>query len=345
MQVPIPRSSDKVQRSRLYDEFLPQVAAVPGVRSVAGIDNLPMEGGSEQPIAVEGRPAEVFALQRNVSVRQITPEYFRTMGIPITTGRDLQATDTFGMENNAVISEAMARLFWPRENAIGKRFRISFTPETVRTVVGVAGDIKARGLDVLEPVTMLYLPYRQNDMGNMMLVVRGAGNAPVTGLTPAITRVLGKLDPTLPVRNVRTMSEVIATTLSQHQFSMWLFAALAGLAFLLATVGIYSVLAYSVRSRIHEIGVRIALGARPADVIRLVVAEGMRPTLIGVAVGAAGAFALGGVLSKLVYGVSPADPLTFIAAAVLLSAVAAAACAIPGYRATRVHPLVALRDE
>src|SRR6185369_14009762 len=97
---------------------------------------------------------------------------FRTMGIPITTGRDLQATDTFGMENNAVISEAMARLFWPRENAIGKRFRISFTPETVRTVVGVAGDIKARGLDVLEPVTMLYLPYRQNDMGNMMLVVR-----------------------------------------------------------------------------------------------------------------------------------------------------------------------------
>ena len=345
MQVPIPRSSDKAQRSRLYDEFLPQVAALPGVQSVAGIDNLPMEGGSEQPIAVEGRPAEVFALQRNVSVRQMTPEYFRTMGIPIVAGRDLQATDTSGMENNVVISQAMARLFWPGENAIGKRFRISFTPETVRTVVGVAGDIKARGLDVLEPITMLYLPYRQDDMGNMMLVVRGAGNAPVTSLTPAITRVLGKLDPTLPVRNVRTMSEVIATTLSQHQFSMWLFAALAGLAFLLATVGIYSVLAYSVRSRIHEIGVRIALGARPADVIRLVVAEGMRPTLIGVAVGAAGAFALGGVLSKLVYGVSPADPLTFITVAVLLSAVAAAACAIAGYRATRVHPLVALRDE
>ena len=345
MQMPIPRSSEKVQRSRLYDEFMPQVAALPGVQSVAGIDNLPMEGGSEQPIAVEGRPAEVFALQRNVSVRQITPEYFRTMGIPMVAGRDLQATDTSGMEHNVVISQAMARLFWPGENAIGKRFRISFTPETVRTVAGVAGDIKARGLDVLEPVAMLYLPYRQEDMGNMMLVVRGAGSAPVINLTPAITRVLGKLDPTLPVRNVRTMSEVVATTLSQHQFSMWLFAALAGLAFLLATVGIYSVLAYSVRSRIHEIGVRIALGARPADVIRLVVAEGMRPTLIGVALGAAGAFALGGVLSKLVYGVSPADPLTFITVAVLLSAVAAAACAIPGYRATRVHPLVALRDE
>ena len=336
MQVPIPRSSDKPPRSRLYGEFLPQVAALPGVQSVAGIDNLPMEGGSEQPIAVEGRPAEVFALQRNVSVRQMTPEYFRTMGIPIVAGRDLQATDTSGMENNVVISKAMARLFWPGENAIGKRFRISFTPDTVRTVVGVAGDIKARGLDVLEPVTMLYLPYRQDDMGNMMLVVRGAGSSPVASLAPAITRVLGELDPTLPVRNVRTMNEVIATTLSQHQFSMWLFAALAGLAFLLATVGIYSVLAYSVRSRIHEIGVRIALGAGPADVIRLVVAEGMRPALIGVVVGAAGAYALGGVLSKLVYGVSPADPLTFITVAVLLSVVAAAACAIPAYRATRV---------
>src|SRR5260370_5529103 len=152
-------------------------------------------------------------------------------------------------------------------------------------------------------------------MGNMMLVVRGAGNAPVTSLTPAITRVLGKLDPTLPVRNVRTMSEVIATTLSQHQFSMWLFAALAGLAFLLATVGIYSVLAYSVRSRVHEIGVRIALGAGSTDVLRLIVIEGMRPALLGVAVGACGAFALGGLLSKLIYGVSPAPPPTFFAVA------------------------------
>ena len=141
------------------------------------------------------------------------------------------------------------------------------------------------------------------------------------------------------------MDELVAATLSQQRFSMWLFAALSGLAFLLATVGIYSVLAYSVRSRVREIGVRIALGATSGDVLGLVVAEGMRPTVAGVLIGACGAFALGGVLSKLIYGVSPADPLTFLAVALLLMLVAAAACAIPGYRATRIQPVTALRNE
>jgi putative ABC transport system permease protein len=349
LRVPVSKSSDQSQRTRLYDDILPQIAAIPGVQSVAAIDNLPMQGGSEQPIAVEGRPAEVFALQRNVSVRVATPNYFRTMRIPIVAGRDFQPADTItkdsAKESNVVISQAMARLFWPGEDAVGKRFRISFTPDILRTVVGVVGNTKERGLAVLEPVTMLYVPYRQQDTGSVALVVQGGGSAPVTHLTSAITRVLAGIDATMPIRDVKTMDELIATTLSQQRFSMWLFAALAGLAFLLATVGIYSVLAYSVRSRIHEIGVRIALGAGPGDVIRLVLAEGMRPTLTGIAVGAAGAFALGGVLSKLIYGVSAADPLTFVAVALLLSIVAAIACAIPGYRATRVHPLVALRDE
>jgi ABC-type antimicrobial peptide transport system permease subunit len=226
---------------------------------------------------------------------------------------------------------------------VGKRFRISFTPEVVRTVVGVVGDIRDRGLDQLEPVTMCYLPLPQDDAGTLALVVRGGEG--VIRLTAGITAAIAKIDPTLPVREVRTLVELVDTTLAQHQFSMRLFAALAGLAFLLAAVGIYSVLAYSVRSRVHEIGVRIALGAGPADVVRLVLVEGMRPALIGVAVGAAGAFALGGVLSKLIYGVSATDPLTFAAVAALLTLVAAVACAIPGFRATRVHPVIALRNE
>jgi putative ABC transport system permease protein len=141
------------------------------------------------------------------------------------------------------------------------------------------------------------------------------------------------------------MDEVVAATLSQHRFTMWLFAALAGLAFVLAAVGIYSVLAYSVRSRVQEIGVRIALGAAPADILRLVVSEGMRPVLAGIGLGACGALALGGVLSKLVYGVSPADPTTFFAVALVLSIVAVFACVIPAYRATRIHPVIALRNE
>jgi predicted permease len=343
MNVPVPKSSEQTHRSRFYDDFLPQVASLPGVQSVAAIDNLPMEGGSEQPITVEGRPAEVFALQRNVSVRQITPNYFRTMRIPIRAGRDFGLADTSGPDDVAIISQSMANLFWPGENALGRRFRISFTPDKVRTVVGIVGDIKERGLDELQPVTMLYLPIRQDNTNSEMLVVRGEGD--VSRLTPAISRCLASVDPTLPIRDVRTMEEVVAATISQHRFSMWLFAALAGLALLLAIVGIYSVLAYSVRSRIHEIGVRIALGAAPSHVLRLVIAEGMRPVALGVVIGGCGAIALNGVLSKLVYGVSPADPVTCLIVAVLLATVAALACAIPGYRATRVHPLIALRNE
>jgi predicted permease len=343
MSVPIPKSSEGMRRSRLYDEFLPQVAALRGVQAVAAIDSLPMQGGSEQPIAVEGRPVEVFALQRNVSVRQITPNYFHTMGIPIRTGRDFQLVDASGKQAVAVISQAMANLFWPGENPIGKRFRISFTPETVRTVVGVVGDIKARGLTALEPVPMLYVPILQDSTIAVSLVIRG--NGAVTRFAPAVAGVLAKIDPSLPIRDTKTMDEIVEATLSQQRFSMWLFAALAGLAFLLAAVGIYSVLAYSVRSRLREIGVRIALGASSADILSLVIAEGMRPTALGVLIGACGAFALGGVLSKLIYGVSPADPLTFLAVALLLTVVAAAACAIPAYRAARVQPITALRNE
>ena len=342
--MPIPKSSEKAQRSRFYDEFIPRVAALPGVRSVAAIDTLPMDsGGSEQPIAVEGRPAEVFALQRNVSVRRATPNYFRTLGIPLLSGRDFTLLDTSGEKSVAVISRSMAELFWPGENALGKRFRISFTPETLREVVGIVGDTKERGLDILEPVTMLYLPLRQEDTINIALVVRADDG--VTRMAPAITGVLEKIDPELAVRRIRTMDEVIAITLSQQRFSMWLFAALAGLAFVLASVGIYSILSYTVRSRVREIGVRIALGATPSDVLRLVVEEGMRPALLGLALGAFGAYALSDVLSKLIYGVSATDPLTFIAVALLLAAVALIACTIPGYRATRVPPVEALRSE
>jgi putative ABC transport system permease protein len=344
MTVPIPKAGGPGKRTRFYDEFLPKVAALPGVQSVAAIDTLPMDGGgSEQPIVVEGRPAEVFALQRNVSVRRATPNYFRTMGIPLKAGRDFTIADTSNAKSVAVISEAMAKLFWPGESVIGKRFRISFTPEIVWQVVGVVGDIKERGLDVLEPVAMVYQPIAQDADDQVSLVVRGVSGT--AGLGPAVTHVMAGIDPALPVEDVRTMQDIVETTLSQHRFSMWLFAALAGLAFLLASVGIYSVLTYSVRSRVREVGVRIALGASRGDVLRLIIVEGMQPTLIGVVIGGAGAWALGGVLSKLVFGVPASDPLTFAAVTLLLSAVALIACAVPAWRATLVQPLEALRNE
>ncbi len=228
-------------------------------------------------------------------------------------------------------------------NPLGKRFRISFTPKTVREVVGVVEDIRDRGLQILEPVTMLYIPILQSDTNAVSLVVRGDGDA--TRLAPGITRVLGEIAPELPVRNIRTMEEIVAATLSRQRYSMWLFAALAGLAFLLASVGIYSVVAYSIRNRVTEISIRMALGARPAGILRLVMIEGMKPTLIGMLLGAVGAYALGGLLSRLIYGVSPADPMTFLAVVLLLAVVALLACVIPAYRATRIEPVRALRGE
>jgi putative ABC transport system permease protein len=264
------------------------------------------------------------------------------MHIPFRAGRDFQMADQHKDKVPAMISQAMANLFWPGENAIGKRFRISFTPDVVREVIGVVGDVRERGLDVLEPVAMLYTPIRTEE-GLISLVVRT--NRDSAKLVSAVTHVMHEINPELPVRDVRTMEELVATTLSQYRFSMWLFTALAGLAFLLAAVGIYSVLSYSVRTRVREIGVRMALGAEPADVLRMVIAEGMKPALVGMAVGIAGAIALGGVLSRLIFGVKATDPLTYAIVVVLLAIIALVACIVPAYRATRVQPMHALQNE
>jgi predicted permease len=291
---------------------------------------------------VEGRPAEPFALQPNVAVRFATPGYIGTMRIPLIAGRDFVEADTSSSKAVVLISQSMARQFWPGENAVGKRLRISFTPDVLREVVGIVGDVKERGLDVLEPIAMLYEPIPQVMGGSISLVVRSGDRASVVS---GVTNVLRQIDPELPVRRAVSMEELIATSLSQHRFSMFLFVALAGLAFVLAAVGIYSVLAYSVRTRAQEISIRIALGAQVRDVLRLVVVEGMMPAVIGIAVGAFGSWTLSGVLSGLIYGVRATDPLTFAAVALLLGTVALLACLIPAYRATRIEPVNALRNE
>jgi predicted permease len=294
-------------------------------------------------VVIEGRPAEVFALQPNVAVRRATPGYLQTMKIPLISGRDFVEADTSGQKAVVLISQSMARQFWEAENPIGKHLRISFSPEIVREVVGVVGDVKERGLDVLEPVSMLYEPMQQNQKGNVSLAVRTKRDIPA--VVPAVSRVLQQINPELAIRDGQSMDELVAISLSQHRFSMFLFAALAGLAFALSAVGIYSVLAYSVRRRVQEIGIRLALGAQVRDVVRLIVVEGMKPALIGIALGAVGAWMLSRILSRLIYGVSATDPYTFAAVALLLATVALMSCMIPAYRATRVEPVSALRNE
>ncbi len=332
------------QRQRFFDRLLRGVRSLPGVESAAVIDALPVSGGgSTQPIAIAGRPAAIVAEQPEVAVRRISPGYLRTLRIPLLRGRDFAEADAADQPAVVLVSAAMARRFWPHEDPIGKRLTLSFVPQTSRLVVGVVGDVKQRGLEVTEPVATLYQPAAQAPAAWLSLAVRTV--PPPLGSVAAIERAVHEIDPGQPVQDVATMEDLLARSLAQRRFNMLLLAAFAGLALLLAAAGIYSVLAYSVRRRVREIGIRMALGAQLRDVLRLVLVEGMKPALAGMALGLAAAAALDRVVASLLYGVSPTDPATFAAVSILLGGVALVACFIPAYRATRVEPMAPLREE
>lgn len=335
-----------------FELVLQRVRALPGVESAAAIDDIPLNGeGSHQPIAIEGRPVVPMSEQPEVDVRVISTGYMGALHIPVLRGRDLSDTDIAGRPAVVLISESMARQFWPGEDALGKRLTLTFSPDAVREVVGIVGDVKLDSLDQTRPSATLYFPLDQVSASSnggwgsfpMTLVVRSASGS--TGMVSAVSNAVHEVDREIPLRDILAMDDLVTNSLSQQRFNMLLLGAFAGLALLLAAVGIYSVLSYSVRRSVREIGIRLALGARLGDVLRMVVIEGMKPTLIGVAVGTAGALALGRVLSSLIYGVRPTDPFTFVAVAALLAAVALVASIVPAYRATKVDPMVALRYE
>ncbi|HEX6908518.1 MAG TPA: ABC transporter permease [Terriglobales bacterium] len=335
-----------------YDQVLRRVRTLPGVTYAGATDALPLSGdGSTQPVTVEGHPGLPMSEQPEVAVRVFTPGYLEAMRVPLLRGRMLNDGDVAGRQAVVVISQAMAKQFWPHEDALGKRLTLSFFPGIAREVVGVVGDVKMDSLDMSQPRSTLYTPLAQMTLPPgevwhgfaMALVVRTA-NAP-SSAAAAITNAVHQVDSAQPVMQVETMQAMVADSISQQRFTMLLLAAFGALALLLAAVGIYSVLSYSVRRRVREIGIRMALGAQIGDVLRLVVMEGMKPTLLGLVIGLAGALALGRVVSKLIYGVSAADPATFAAVSALLAVVALAASVIPAYRATRVEPVKTLREE
>ena len=350
--VPSTRFPTPLQQGNFFNDVLQRVRTLPGVDSAGVIDALPLTGrGSIQPIAIEGRPAQQMADQPEVAVRVISPGYFRALHIPLLRGRDVNDADTAGRPDAVVISESMAKRFWPNDNPIGKHLTMTFFPDGPREIVGIVGDVKDSGLDVIDPVATLYMPLGQLStplLGGwssfpMSLVVRTTSNP--SSLTSAVTAAVHQVDSELPLLQILTMQDVVGASLSQQRFNMLLLAVFAGLALLLAAIGIYSVLSYSVKRRVREIGIRMALGAQVRDVLRLIVIEGMRPTLIGVAIGLAGALALGRVLANLIYGIKPTDAITFGAVSLLLAGVGLFASIIPAYRATRVEPMKTLRDE
>jgi predicted permease len=337
---------------QFFDQVLQKIRALPGVESAGVIDDVPLDnGGSHQPIQIEGQPVVAMADQPEVDVRLTTPGYMHSMHIPILKGRDFNDQDIVGRPGSILISQSMGQRFWPGEDPIGKRLTLTFAPDQVREVVGVVGDVKLDGLDQQRPSTALYEPLDQLSKPSngawhsfpLTIVVRSTVSP--ASMVSAVTNAIHDVDRNIPVRDVFTMDDLVSKSLSQPRFNMFLLGIFAGIAALLAAIGIYSVLSYSVRQRVPEIGIRLALGARLADVLRMVVFEGMKPALLGVGIGTIAALALGRVVSSLVYQVRPSDPITFVAVAALLGFIALIACLIPAYRASKVDPVVALRNE
>jgi predicted permease len=354
MTVPLPSTKFPSPAGQIsfFQEVLQRVRALPGVESAGVIDNLPLGGGgSHQPFLIEGRPVVPMSEQPEVDVRLISPGYFSVMHVPILKGRDFSGADVAGRPGAVLISDALARRFWPNEDPIGKHLTLTFFPGVVREVVGIVGDVKLDSLDETRPVATIYHPLTQITVADqqtwrsfgMSLTVRTASD-PRNAIS-AVTAAVHQVGPELPVVDVMSMNDLISESVSPQRFNMLLLGSFAGLALVLAAVGIYSVLSYAVRRRLREIGIRIALGATHKDVVRMVVADGMKPILLGVAIGLAASFALSRVVASLIFGIRATDPLTFAAVALLLVTVGILATVFPAYRAARVEPIRILREE
>jgi putative ABC transport system permease protein len=331
------------QVTAFYTQAVERIASIPGVLAVGTTTNLPLGGGNQTTkVLVSGKPVPPSAQIPEISFRDISPDYFRALEIPLLKGRTFTARDTADAPGVAIVNETMARrLFGSAEEAIGQRLTDE-DGKGAREIVGLVGDVRHSGLDA-ELRAEMFVPYTQESSRSMTFVVRTASD-PV-GFIPAVRSQLRAVDKDQPVDEVRTMTQVIAESVSQRRLTMLLFGLFAALALTLATIGIYGVMSYSVSQRAHEIGVRLALGAQRSDVFRLVIGQGMILTLGGIALGLAAAFALTRVLAGLLYGVKATDPLTFAGISLLLLLVALVACLVPARRATRVDPMTALRYE
>ncbi len=339
------------EESQFFDQVLSRIRALPGVESAGAIDNLPLNGGSNQPVAIEGHPVVALSEQPEVSVRVVTSGYFSAMRIPLLQGRAITDDDRAASASVVVISQSMAKQFWPNGDAIGHHLKLSFFPDKDRQIVGIVGDVKQAGLNNSTGIASLYWPAAQVSPPTqeswrsvpLALAVRTTV-APRT-LATAITDAVHQVNKDVPVDNVLTLEEFVEATLSQSSANMQLLSIFGLLALVLSTVGIYSVLAYSVKRGMKDIGLRIAFGATRSNVMQFVVAQAIKPTAIGIVIGLAAAYSLSRLVTSMVYGVSARDAVTFIAVTTLLVLVAFVASLIPALRATRISPLAVIRDE
>jgi len=344
--LPEPKYEKKVQRSAFYTDVIQRVQSLPGVRSAAVTTNLPLyRQGNSISISIEGKPEPPPGQEDIIVTRIISPGYFDTMSIPLLKGRQLTDQDTDDSPNVVVISEGMARRYWPGEEAVGKRIAVGRirSPEDWIQVVGVVKDVRQFELTA-DPKPQMYLTHRQFGFFDAQdLVVKTDVDS--ASMANAVRKAVWEIDKDQPVSNIRAMETILADSIARQRFSMLLLAIFASVALVLAAVGIYGVMSYSVAQRTHEIGIRMALGAQTSAVLKLAVGYGLKLVLAGIAIGLVAAFALTRVMSTLLFGVTATDPTTFTLISLLLVAVAAIASYIPARRATRVNPIIALRYE
>lgn len=348
--LPREKYSEGQLRDNFYQQVLERVEHLPGVVSAGYTTSVPLSWkGGTSGFYPEGLRTPIEGMAYDANHRQVSVDYLKTMRIPLRQGRYFEKRDNAQSMPVAIINETMARQYWPGENVLGRRFKIGDPDDADRPwteIVGIVGDIRQMGLD--EPVKAeMYLPYQQINHNPWFiprdLAIRTSGET--SNLVGSVRQIIGEVDPDQPVSNVATMSELLGEEAAQRRMGMIMLAGFAALALLLASLGIYGVLSYFVTQHTNEIGVRLALGATPRNILFLVLRKGMGLTLLGVAIGLAASFALTRLMSSLLFGVKASDPLTFVVVPMLLAFVALLACAIPARRATKVDPMVALRYE
>lgn len=344
LELPQPRYATEAQMTLFHDAVLERVAALPGVRAVGTVgEGLPFSGsGVQGDFAIENdtRPPRDLASKVIVS-----PGYFQALSIPLVAGRDFSRDDTAAAQRVVIVNQSFARHLWPGQQAVGKRIGHLFAEKGWSLVVGVAGDVKQGGLSADVPLTV-YMPYAQGPIffANQMTFVVRTESTPLA-IIGAMRAAVQSVDPEIPIFDTASMDDLIANSVSQPRFDLILLAAFASLALLLAMVGIYGVMSYSVVQRQREIGIRMALGAGRHSITRMVVREGVILAAFGITIGVTVALGVSRLIATFLFGIAPRDAATFCGASALLLLFALVACFVPARRASRVNPMVALRHE
>ena len=345
MRVTLPSSSYQrdTQIIPFFDRVFERIGTLPGVQAAGGVSYLPLNGlGSATNFSIEGMEKPRAGDEPVSEVMVVTHEYFKAMGIPLLRGRLFDGRDTAPNTRRVIVTEALVKKYFGGRDPIGQRIVLGWYNEGPDEIIGVVGDVHSVSLE-LEPRGATYLPPARFAYPFLSVVVKSSAGG--LSLAPAIVNAVHELDANVPVSEIRSMSEVMEVSTTERRLTMLLLMIFSIVALVLASVGIYGVIGYSVTQRTQEIGIRMALGAQRRDVLRMVVGNAMLLALVGIALGATGAFVLTRLMTKLLFSVEPQDPATFIVVALLLAAVAALASYLPSRRATHVDPLTALRAQ